>query len=80
MTRLPPVVIMTMHTLLPFCAMVCVTVLAAMGRISGTDALVVIVAATGIGGTGAAAVTSTFLPGPDRAPAGPGQNTPPGGG
>lgn len=58
MLRLPASVVMTMHVLLPAVAMVCVTVLAAMGRISGSDALVVIVAVAGIGGTGSAGVTA----------------------
>lgn len=46
------------HLVLTVCAIVAATVLAVTGHIDGTDALAIIVAAAGIGGTGVAGVAT----------------------
>lgn len=47
-----------MHTILPALAIVAVVVLAALSKISGTDAIVVITAAAGIGANGITSLTA----------------------
>jgi len=51
------------HAVLPTIAMIAVTVLAALGKISGEDALLVIIAGAGIGSTAAAGVTGAAVTG-----------------
>jgi len=50
-----------MHSLLPIIAIIAVVILAALNKITGQDALVVIIAAAGIGSTGAASVTGAAV-------------------
>lgn len=52
-----------MHAVLPISAIIAVTVLAALAKISGNDALIVIIAAAGIGSTSAASVTGAAVSG-----------------
>jgi len=52
-----------MHSLMPVAAMIAVTVLAALNKITGQDALLVIIASAGIGSTGAASVTGAAISG-----------------
>ncbi len=47
------------HAVLAGLAIVAATVLAAIGHLSATDAVAIIIAASGIGGTGVAAVASS---------------------
>ena len=47
------------HAVLTGLAIVAATVLCAIGQLSATDAVAIILAAAGIGGTGVAAVTSS---------------------
>lgn len=52
------------HAVLAGLAIVAATVLCAIGQLSATDAVAIILAAAGIGGTGVAAVTSSAKPAP----------------
>jgi len=52
-----------MHSILPIVAMIAVTILAALGKITGNDALLVIIASAGIGSTAAASVTGAAVSG-----------------
>jgi len=52
-----------MHALLPTIAIIAVTILASLGKITGDTAVFVILAAAGIGSTGAASVTGAAVSG-----------------